>query len=251
MEAGIWFYLVSAVAIILVGISKSGFGGALGFIAVPSMALFISPFSALAILLPILCCMDLYALWQHWQKWSKEVIRIIVLGGLLGVLFGGLSFLLWDSQSIRLLIGIIAVSFCTYQVTGLSKKFANMKFGSVGGLLLSGVSGFTSCVAHAGGPPLYIYMLPLKLDKRAYTASIVVYFFAVNYSKIIPYTYYGLFSARELLTALIFLPLVPIGGWLGLRLHERVNERWFYRICYFFLFVLGWNLILGVLLAAD
>ena len=251
MEASIWFYLVSAVAIILVGISKSGFGGALGFIAVPSMALFISPFSALAILLPILCCMDLYALWQHWQKWSKEVIRIIVLGGLLGVLFGGLSFLLWDSQSIRLLIGIIAVSFCTYQVTGLSKKFANMKFGSVGGLLLSGVSGFTSCVAHAGGPPLYIYMLPLKLDKRAYTASIVVYFFAVNYSKIIPYTYYGLFSARELLTALIFLPLVPIGGWLGLRLHERVNERWFYRICYFFLFVLGWNLILGVLLAAD
>ena len=195
--------------------------------------------------------MDLYALWQHWQKWSKEVIRIIVLGGLLGVLFGGLSFLLWDSQSIRLLIGIIAVSFCTYQVTGLSKKFANMKFGSVGGLLLSGVSGFTSCVAHAGGPPLYIYMLPLKLDKRAYTASIVVYFFAVNYSKIIPYTYYGLFSARELLTALIFLPLVPIGGWLGLRLHERVNERWFYRICYFLLFVLGWNLILGVLLAAD
>ena len=251
MEASIWFYLVSAVAIILVGISKSGFGGALGFIAVPAMALFISPFSALAILLPILCCMDLYALWQHWQKWSKEVIRIIVLGGLLGVLFGGLSFLLWDSQSIRLLIGIIAVSFCTYQVTGLSKKFANMKFGSVGGLLLSGVSGFTSCVAHAGGPPLYIYMLPLKLDKRAYTASIVVYFFAVNYSKIIPYTYYGLFSARELLTALIFLPLVPIGGWLGLRLHERVNERWFYRICYFFLFVLGWNLILGVLLAAD
>ena len=251
MEASIWFYLVSAVSIILVGISKSGFGGALGFIAVPSMALFISPFSALAILLPILCCMDLYALWQHWQKWSKEVIRIIVLGGLLGVLFGGLSFLLWDSQSIRLLIGIIAVSFCTYQVTGLSKKFANMKFGSVGGLLLSGVSGFTSCVAHAGGPPLYIYMLPLKLDKRAYTASIVVYFFAVNYSKIIPYTYYGLFSARELLTALIFLPLVPIGGWLGLRLHERVNERWFYRICYFFLFVLGWNLILGVLLAAD
>ena len=251
MEASIWFYLVSAVAIILVGISKSGFGGALGFIAVPAMALFISPFSALAILLPILCCMDLYALWQHWQKWSKEVIRIIVLGGLLGVLFGGLSFLLWDSQSIRLLIGIIAVSFCTYQVTGLSKKFANMKFGSVGGLLLSGVSGFTSCVAHAGGPPLYIYMLPLKLDKRAYTASIVVYFFAVNYSKIIPYTYYGLFSARELLTALIFLPLVPIGGWLGLWLHERVNERWFYRICYFFLFVLGWNLILGVLLAAD
>ena len=251
MDASIWFYLVSAVAIILVGISKSGFGGALGFIAVPAMALFISPFSALAILLPVLCCMDLYALWQHWQKWSKEAIRIIVLGGLLGVLFGGLSFLLWDSQSIRLLIGIIAVSFCTYQVTGLSKKFANMKFGALGGLLLSGVSGFTSCVAHAGGPPLYIYMLPLKLDKRAYTASIVVYFFAVNYSKIIPYTYYGLFSARELLTALIFLPLVPIGGWLGLWLHERVNERWFYRICYFFLFVLGWNLILGVLLAAD
>ena len=248
MESSIWFYLVSAVAIVLVGISKSGFGGALGFIAVPTMALFISPFSALAILLPILCCMDLYALWQHWQKWSREVVRVIVLGGLLGVLVGGLSFLLWDSQSIRLLIGVIAVSFCVYQVSGIGARFAKTKLGPVGGLLLSGVSGFTSCVAHAGGPPLYIYMLPLKLDKRVYTASIVVYFFAVNYSKIIPYTYYGLFSLRELSTALLFLPLVPLGGWLGLWLHERVNERWFYRICYILLFVLGWNLILGVAL---
>ena len=248
MEASIWFYLVSAIAILLVGISKSGFGGALGFIGVPTMALFISPFSALAILLPILCCMDLYALWQHWGKWSKEVVRVVVLGGLLGVLVGGVSFLFWDSQSIRLLIGVIAVSFCLYQVSGISKRFAHTKLGSVGGLVLSGVSGFTSCVAHAGGPPLYIYMLPLKLDKRVYTATIVVYFFAVNYSKIIPYTYYGLFSARELLTALLFLPLVPVGGWLGLWLHERVNERWFYRICYILLFVIGWNLILGVLL---
>ena len=242
-EAGLGFYLVSGAAIVLVGISKSGFGGALGFIAVPAMSFFVSPFAALAIILPVLCCMDLYALWQHWGKWSRAVLRVIVPGGLLGVLFGSLSFLFWDSTSIRLFIGVVAVSFCLYQLLGAGRWLAAWRPGPKAGLALAGLSGFTSCVAHAGGPPLYIYLLPLRLDKRSYAASIVVYFFAVNYSKIIPYVYYGLFSARELLLALSFLPLVPLGGWIGLWLHQRVDETWFYRLCYLLLFVLGANLI--------
>ena len=56
-----WFYAVAIPAVLLVGISKGGFGGGLGTAAVPLMALVISPVQAAAILLPILCIMDLVA----------------------------------------------------------------------------------------------------------------------------------------------------------------------------------------------
>ena len=50
-----WFYAAALPAVILVGLSKGGFGGAMGFIGVPLMALVMSPVQAAAILLPILC----------------------------------------------------------------------------------------------------------------------------------------------------------------------------------------------------
>jgi hypothetical protein len=64
-----WFYAVAVPAVLLYGISKGGFGGGLGVIAVPLMALVISPVQAAAILLPVLCAMDIVALWKFRGKW--------------------------------------------------------------------------------------------------------------------------------------------------------------------------------------
>jgi len=58
-----FFYPVAIFAVLIVGISKGGFGGGLGLLAVPVMALVISPLKAAAILLPILCVIDLFGLW--------------------------------------------------------------------------------------------------------------------------------------------------------------------------------------------
>ena len=49
-----WFYAAAIPAVILVGLSKGGFGGAVGFVGVPLMALVMPPVQAAAILLPIL-----------------------------------------------------------------------------------------------------------------------------------------------------------------------------------------------------
>lgn len=52
------FLLFALPAIFLTGLSKGGFGGALGGIAVPLLALAISPKQAAAVMLPILCLAD-------------------------------------------------------------------------------------------------------------------------------------------------------------------------------------------------
>ena len=59
MIADPWFYAAAVPAILLTGISKGGFAGGIGLVAVPLMALTISPVQAAGIMLPILIVMDM------------------------------------------------------------------------------------------------------------------------------------------------------------------------------------------------
>ena len=80
-----WFYAVAIPAVLLYGISKGGFGGGLGAAAVPLMALVIAPVQAAAILLPILCVMDIVALWKFRGKWVLPELKVLVPASLLGI----------------------------------------------------------------------------------------------------------------------------------------------------------------------
>ena len=60
------FYLVSVPAVLLYGIAKGGFGGAVAVLSVPLMALVMSPTQAAAVLLPILVVMDAFVVRTYW-----------------------------------------------------------------------------------------------------------------------------------------------------------------------------------------
>ena len=98
------------------------------------------------------------------------------------------------------------------------------KPGRVAGAVWGAVSGFTSTLAHAGGPPFAVYMLPQRIDKTALVATSAVFFLVVNYVKLVPYAFLGQLNAANLTTALIFAPLAPLGIWLGVWLHRRASE---------------------------
>ena len=61
--------MAAITAVFLFGVSKGGFGGGFGVAAVPIMALVASPIQAAAILLPILCFMDLLSVRVYWKRW--------------------------------------------------------------------------------------------------------------------------------------------------------------------------------------
>jgi uncharacterized membrane protein YfcA len=105
------------------------------------------------------------------------------------------------------------------------------------------VSGFTSTVAHAGGPPLAVYLYPLRMDRATLAATTVVFFSVMNYVKLIPYALLGQLSAQNLLTSLLLLPLAPLGVRLGIWLQARMSDRVFYRIVYVMLAVTGSKLV--------
>ncbi len=243
-EAGLAFYLAAVPAVLLMGISKGGFGGGLGILAVPLMALAMSPVQAAAILLPILCAIDLIGVWAYRGRWDAVSLRILLPAALLGIVLGALSFGLFDAAMVRLLLGVIAVGFSLH-------FWFNRARGSLSpvphdlwrGGFWGGLAGFTSFVAHAGGPPIQVYLLARQPDKTVYQATTVVFFIVVNYIKLIPYTLLGQFTATNLVVALSLLPVAVIGMGLGIWLHDKVPVRLFFRLCYAFLLLTGLKLL--------
>jgi uncharacterized membrane protein YfcA len=111
------------------------------------------------------------------------------------------------------------------------------------GTFWGAISGFTSFIAHASGPPMSIYLLPQRMEKTRFLATTIVFVLFMNYLKLIPYTWLGQFSGENLRTSLVLLPLAPLGMWLGIWLHRIVPEAAFYRICYLLLFLAGLKLL--------
>lgn len=239
------FYLIAAIAVLIVGISKGGFVGGFGMVAVPMMAMLIDPRQAAAILLPILCVMDIFAVKIFWGKWDKEALISIVPGAIIGIAFGTAVFSLLNADMIRILVGGLTVIFVLqyYLIDRRRKSAEGLDYNMVKGGICGALSGFASFIAHAGGGPISMYLFPLKLDKTKLLATSVFFFITVNYVKLIPYAWLGQLSVDNLLTSLILLPLAPIGIKLGVWMHHKVSNDIFYTICYVALFFTGLKLI--------
>ena len=242
MIADPWFYAAAIPAILLVGISKGGFGSGAGMFATPLMALTVPIPQAAAILLPILCVMDIAGLWAYRGRFSRENLRPLLAGGLLGVALGALTFRYFDESWIRVILGLMAVGF-VLQRYAIRAGRKPPRRSATKGFFWSTVSGLTSTIAHAGGPPLSIYLLPLRLDKAVMVGTTVVFFAVINVVKLVPYAWLGLFDARNLATSGVLAPLAPVGIWIGVSLMGRIPEALFYRISYAILLVAGAKLL--------
>jgi uncharacterized membrane protein YfcA len=237
------FYLVAIPAVILTGISKGGFGSAFGGISVPLMALAISPMQAAAILLPVLCFMDLVGFRAYYGKWDLANLKIMVPGALCGIAIGSLTFGSIKEAHVRIAVGSIAVLFTVHQWLNLAARQSPASRSVTKGAFWSGVSGLTSFLAHAGGPPAQVYMLPQKMEKTTYVATVNLFFMIVNMVKLVPYAWLGQFSSANLWTALLLAPFVPVGVNLGMWLQKQAGTIWFYRIARVCLLLTGLQLI--------
>jgi uncharacterized membrane protein YfcA len=236
------FYAVSIPAVLLLGISKSGFGAGFGSLAVPIMALSVTVPQAAAILMPILLVMDLMGLAAYRGKWDKALLRFLIPAGLVGTVIGTLSFRLLDARMVAGMVGTFTLLFLAQRLL-FPPKPDSPPPPKWAGAVLTATSGFTSFIAHAGGPPLTAYVLPLRLAPVTFAATLSVFFFVINLSKWIPYGWLGLLDLRNMATSLALMPFAPIGVLVGVRLAHRVKPLLFYRLVYLGMLLTGLKLV--------
>ncbi len=224
-----FFYAVAIPAVLLLGLSKSGFLSGFGSLAVPIIALAVPVPQAAAILLPCLCLMDLVGQGLMWRSIDRTLIRFLLPFGLLGTVVGTLLFKSVDAHWVAGVTGACTLLFLAQRLIFPPKADAPPLPRWAGGLLTT-TAGFTSFVAHAGGPPLYPYVLPMRLAPLAFSATMGTFFMVINLSKWLPYAYLGLIDWRNISTSLALLPLAPVGVVVGVWLTKRMPAKSFYTV---------------------
>ena len=212
-------------------------------LATPLIALTVSPVKAAAIMLPVLIMMDMVGLYNYRHSCNWSVIRHMLPAALVGIGIGWLTAHWVSEDWVRIMVGLVAISFAVIQFRRDLLKHAPAKHSLVGGAFWGTLAGFTSFISHAGGPPFQAYALPLKMDKIIFAGTSVIFFTMVNAAKVLPYFMLGQFTSDNLHISLALVPVAVIGVLIGVWAVKKVSQKFFYNVTYVTMLVIGTKLL--------
>lgn len=239
-----WFYAAAVPAVILVGLSKGGLGGAGALMGVPLMSLAMSPVQAAAIMLPILLVMDAVSLWSWRGQRDALTLKLMLPGAFLGIGIGWFTAAMVTTGAVRLIVGTVAIAFFIRWLTQkLSSNDRPAPHNPVKATFWSTVAGFTSFVAHAGGPPYQVYAMALKPAPSVYVGTSVIFFAVVNAVKVLPYFALGQFDTTNIAASAVLMPIAPLATLAGAWIVRRIKPDLFYPIMYAMVLIVGVKLV--------
>ena len=238
-----FFWLVAFAAAFLVGAGKGGLP-MVAILSVPTISLVMSPMEGAALLLPVYLISDIFGIYIYRRSFSPRNLAILIPASLIGIIVGYLMADRIDEGAVRVVVGCTGLAFLAMRMRArfIGKSEAKPA-GIPGGLLWGSVSGFTSFVAHAGGPAFQLYALPQKLPKMTFAGTSTILFAVVNLMKVPPYIALGLLDWTDTRAIVWLAPVAVLGAWVGYRLTRIIRERIFFVIVEVALFVICTNLI--------
>lgn len=241
-EPGYWPAAIGAV--ILLGLAKGGFAG-LVIIGMSVLSLAISPLRAAALMLPILILQDVVSLWAYRKDVDRAALAILLPGAAVGVALGAATAAHVSDAAVRILVGLVATAFAANYFLGFGPKLARSRWaaGRAAGLGWGALSGFTSQVAHAGGPPFQVWILSRGLPRDRLVGTTAWYFAIVNVIKAPFFAGLGLLHRETLTVAAALAPLAIAATLIGVWLVRRMPADRFYGVIYGLMFAAGAKLI--------
>jgi uncharacterized membrane protein YfcA len=239
-----WHFWVFAIpAVILLGLAKGGFAG-MGALSLPMLALVTDPVRAAAIMLPLLIAQDVVGVWAFRRSVDWYVLGWMLPGAVLGIVLGYVFAASVSPDAVMAAVGAISILFGGYRlwIERHSLPEARNSPGWVGSL--AGVaSGFTSQIAHAGGPPFQLWVLPRRLARDVLVGTTAIFFAAVNWIKVPAYLALGQFTRDNLVLAAALMPVAILSTIAGVWLVRRVSPERFYTAIYWLMILVGAKLV--------
>jgi uncharacterized membrane protein YfcA len=145
-------------------------------------------------------------------------------------------------------LGLISIVFGVYRLyverAGAVAPTAPASSSRWIGSLFGVGTGFTSQIAHAGGPPFQMWVMPKRLPRDVFIGTSAIFFAIVNWVKVPAYVALGQFTTENALASLALLPIAVLGSLAGVYLVRKVEMERFYTIIYLLLIATGVQLLL-------
>lgn len=200
---------------------------------------------AVGLMLPILILGDIFTLSVYWRRWQVRYLWILLAGAVIGVTLATLVLANFPLDVLRKGLGLLVLTFVAYRLFERRiLKSLTYRPRHWHGVLAGSLAGFTSTLAHAGGPPITIYLLLQNLPPTTFIATSALFFAVLNWIKVPYYYYAGLFDFKLMLQFIWLTPLLPLGVWTGRRLVRRMDRAMFEKVITVLLLASGLLLLL-------
>lgn len=239
-----WSIAAAIIAVTLVGLAKGGFSG-IGTLAMPILALAVSPIAAAAILLPIIIVQDVVSVWVFRHEWDKWIVGWMLPGALIGIVIGWAYATIVPLSAMLAALGLITLSFGLWRLWIQRGGRTVARSSSPGwvGTLFGIVSGFTSQVAHAGVPPFQMWVMPRHLPHLRYVGTAAVLFAIMNWAKLPAYIALGALTHENLRIAALLMPVAIASTLAGVWIARRIDPARFNTLIYLLMVLLGIQLL--------
>ncbi len=243
MPQDLQFYLFAIPAVLLIGLAKGGFTG-FGALGMPLVAMAMDPVQGAAILLPILIVQDVVGVTAFRKSWDAHVLVVMMPGAIVGVVLGWWFAASVSSDAILAMVGAISILFGLYRlwIERGRRLVASSRSSAWVGSLFGVATGFTSQIAHAGGPPFQMWVMPRQLPRDVLVGTSAIFFAALNWIKVPAYVALGQFTRANAIVTLVLLPVAILASLAGVRLVRKVPAERFYTIIYVLMVVAGLKL---------
>lgn len=238
--------LATGAAFFLTGLSKGGLGGGLGFLITPMLAMVMPLQTAVGLMLPILILADMFAVAAYWRRWNIAHLWTLLGGGLVGVTVATLALVQVSPDRLKKGLAILVLLFFVYRMSE-KRLLSRLQYQTRPwhGLLAGSTAGFASTLAHAGGPPVAVYLLLQRLAPEAYLATTAIYFALLNWIKVPFYYAAGMFNFQLQLRLLPLSIFTLVGVFVGRWLVQRIDRQTFEKV------VMGLLVLASILLLAS
>ena len=238
-----YLYLVAIPAVVLLGLGKGGFAG-VGSIALPLVALVISPVKGAAILLPLMIVQDAVGVWAFRRSWDGWILAVMLPGAAVGTFLGYLMARHVATDAVMLVLGLISILFAAQRlwIDRHGPITAGAKSPGWVGTLFGVASGFTSQIALAGGPPFQMWVLPRRLPREILVGTTAIFFALINWMKIPAFAALDQFTLENLAVTAVLLPVAILSTLAGVWLVRRIDAARFYRLIYLLMILVGLRL---------
>jgi uncharacterized membrane protein YfcA len=223
-------FILVALLMLATGVIKMAVGGGGGPLLTPVAVLFLhDPVVAVVVMTLVLGSSDLEGLRRYWRAWDFGALRLVPPFMVLGTVVGLMVLNEVPAPLLRMIIGAIGVLYAVLHLIRMHRlagreprrhEQAPPALSATVGFII----GLFGTVANAGSIVLAMFMLFLGIEKRAFMGNMVIILFFLACLKFIGFASTGLLDAGTILLVALAYPMMILGGYIGKRLNERLDE---------------------------
>ena len=232
-------YMAVATIVFSAAIIQALFGFGFGLISVPIMIFFVDLPTAVVTataVSTVSCSLQWY---ESREVSAREVSRRLIASALIGMPFGLWLLNNMDARLMKALLGVLVLVGVFLSSREFDLRRLPLAFDYAMGI----VAGVLSTSTSTNGPPLVFLLHARHYSPERFRAVLNRVFTVLNLLTLITFAFAGKITVEILWLALLAIPVMGVGVWLGIRLRNRIDPDHFRKLVLLLLFATGLSAI--------